>query len=115
MTVLHDIERAAYDVATGRAGDIIPVATNFSVVRFPRESGWEYRVFSYRTLVALVTRPFGEGVRVDMCTDALRHSATTSRHVCRFINGVVSGRVDWERLRAMCEAATGSTVVVPTV
>lgn len=57
MTVLHDIDSAAYAVRHGFAGDIIPVATNFNVVRIPRpEGGDEYRVYSYRTLVAFVMR-----------------------------------------------------------
>lgn len=117
MTVLHDIDTAANAVRRGCAGDIIPVATNFTVVRFPHPEGGDgYRVYSYRTLVAFVIRTVGTvGVRVDMCTDALNHSATTSRHVSRFLSGVVSGCVDWERLRALCASAVGSTVPVPTV
>ena len=117
MTVLHDIEAAAYAVRHGFAGDIIPVAINFNVVRFPRpEGGDEYRVYSYRTLVAIVTRAVGTiGVRVDMCADALNHSVTTSRHVAHFLSGVVDGYVDWDRLKAACASAVGSTVVVPTV
>ena len=117
MTVLHDIDSAAYAVRCGFAGDIIPVAVNFNVVRIPRpEGGDEYRVYSYRTLVVLVTRVAGTvGVRVDMCTDALNHSATTSRHVSRFLSGVVDGRVDWKQLKALCASAVGSTVTVPMV
>lgn len=117
MTVLHDIDSAAYAVRHCFAGDIIPVAINFTVVRIPRpEGGDEYRVYSYRTLVAIATRKAGTiGVRVDMCVDALNHSATTSRHVARFLSGVVSGRVDWDRLKAACASAVGSTVTVPTV
>lgn len=117
MTVLHDIDSAAYAVRHGFAGDIIPVATNFNVVRIPRpEGGDEYRVYSYQTLVVIVTRALGViGVRVDMYTDALSHSATTSRHVARFLNGVADGRVDWDRLRAACASAVGSTVQVPVM
>lgn len=117
MTVLHDIDTAANAVRCGFAGDIIPVATNFTVVRFPHpEGGDEYRVYSYRTLVAFATRALGvPGVRVDMCVDALEHSVTTSRHVCRFLSGVVSGRVDWDRLKALCASAVGSTVTVPVI
>lgn len=66
MTVLHDIDSAAYAVRHGFAGDIIPVAPNFNIVRIPHpEGGDEYRVYSYRTLVAIVTRALGTvGVRV---------------------------------------------------
>lgn len=117
MTVLHDIDSAAYLVRHGFASDFMPIAINFNVVRIPRpEGGDEYRVYSYRTLVAIVTRALGTvGVRVDMCTDALSHSRTTSRHVARFLSGVVDGYVDWDRLKAACASAVGSTVVVPTV
>ena len=57
MAILRDIEAAADAIRIGFAGDILPVAANFNVVRFPRpDGGTEYRVYSYRTLVAIVTR-----------------------------------------------------------
>ena len=118
MTVLQNIDRAAHEVATGMAGDIIPVAPNFNIVRVARKNGSEYRVYSYRTLVASVFRDWGaeRGVVYVVC-GAFNWSATTSRHLRRFICGVVSGRVDWERLKAMCEAAgkspSSGMVLVP--
>lgn len=117
MAILRDIEAAADAIRIGFAGDILPVAANFNVVRFPRpDGGTEYRVYSYRTLVAIVTRARGvPGVRVDMCVDALNHSATTARHVACFLSRVVDGYVDWERLKAACVSAIGSVVTVPTV
>lgn len=118
MTVLQDIDRAAHEVATGMAGDIIPVAPNFNIVRVARKNGGEYRVYSYRTFVASVFREWGaERGGVYVAGGAFSWSATTSRHLSRFISGVVNGRVDWERLKAMCEAAgkspSGGMVLVP--
>ena len=41
------------------AGDIIPVAPSFNIVRVARKNGSEYRAYSYRTFVASVFLDWG--------------------------------------------------------
>lgn len=122
--VLTRIDKTARELIDDQPGGIIPVSGNFTIV--DREG--VYEVYSYRTLVAMVT--FGSYLNkqtgvwsprpiVQVCADAFDHTHTTSRHLHRFITALIEHRrVDWDKLKQLCEeskANGGETVIVPVV
>lgn len=122
--VLTRIDKAAREILTDQPGGIIPVSGNFTIVC----QGGMYEVYSYRTLVALVS--FGSHFNkqtnvwslrpvVQVYNDAFDHTRTTSRHLHRFITALMEHRrVDWDELKQLCDKSKAdghSTVIVPVV
>lgn len=122
--ILVRIDKAARELLDDQPGGIIPVSGNFTIV--DREG--VYEIYSYRTLVALVS--FGSFLNeqtgvwslrpiVRVCNNAFDHTRTTSRHLHRFITALMEHRrVDWDKLKQLCEeskANGGETVIVPVV
>lgn len=122
--VLARIDKAARELLDDQPSGIIPVSENFTIV--DREG--VYEVYSYRTLVALVT--FGSYLNkqtgiwslraiVQVQNDAFNHTRTTSRHLHRFITALMEHRrVDWDKLKQLCDeskADGAETVIVPVV
>lgn len=122
--VLTRIDKAAREILDDQPGGIIPVSGNFTIV-------WQeyaYEIYSYRTLVALVsfssflneqTGIWSMRPLVRICNDAFDHTHTTSRHLRRFITAMMEHRrVDWDKLKQLCDASKangGKTVIVPTI
>lgn len=127
-TIFTEIDKAAQELITDQPDGIIPVATNFTIVCRTNLIGeHEYEVYSYRTVVALVSLyvsndsadksiPSVHSV-VRVRNDAFDHSQTTSRHLHRFITAMMGHRrVDWDTLRRLCNESKANgteTVVVP--
>ena len=129
-TILTEIDKAARELITDQPDGIIPVATNFTIVCRTNLIGeHEYEVYSYRTVVALVSLYVSNdsadksipSVRsvVHVRNDAFDHSQTTSRHLHRFITAMMEHRrVDWDTLRRLCNESKANgteTVVIPTI
>lgn len=129
-TIFTEIDKAARELITDQPDGIIPVATNFTIVCRTNLIGeHEYEVYSYRTVVALVSLYVSNdsagksipSVRsvVRVCNDAFDHSQTTSRHLHRFITAMMEHRrVDWDTLRRLCDESKANgteTVVVPII
>lgn len=122
--VLTRIDKAAREILDDQPGGIIPVSGNFTIV-------WQeyaYEIYSYRTLVALVsfssflneqTGIWSMRPLVRICNDAFDHTRTTSRHLHRFITAMMEHRrVDWDKLKQLCDASkanVGKTVIVPVI
>ena len=122
--VLTRIDKAAREILDDQPGGIIPVSGKFTIV-------WQeyaYEIYSYRTLVALVSfRPFlneQTGIWsmrpvVRICNDAFDHTRTTSRHLHRFITALMEHRrVDWDTLKQLCDESKADgteTVIVPVI
>ena len=122
--ILARIDKAAREMLDDQPSGIIPVSGNFTIV--DREG--VYEIYSYRTLVALVsfnlfideqTGVWSIRPLVRICNDAFDHTRTTSRHLHRFITALMEHRrVDWDKLKQLCEeskADGGETVIVPTL
>lgn len=122
--VLARIDKAARELLDDQPGGIIPVSGNFTIVN--REG--VYEIYSYRTLVALVS--FGSLLNkqtgvwslrpiVQIYNNAFDHTRTTSRHLHRFITALMEHRrIDWDKLKQLCDASKadgGKTVIVPTL
>lgn len=129
-TILTEIDKAARELIADQPDGIIPVATNFTIVCRTNLIGeHEYEVYSYRTVVALVSLYVSNdsadksipSVRsvVRVRNDAFDHSQTTSRHLHRFITAMMEHRrVDWDTLRRLCNESKANgteTVVIPTI
>lgn len=129
-TIFTEIDKAARELITDQPDGIIPVATNFTIVCRTNLIGeHEYEVYSYRTVVALVSLYVSNdsadksipSVRlvVRVRNDAFDHSQTTSRHLHRFITAMMEHRrVDWDALKTQCDESKANgteTVVVPTI
>ena len=106
------------------------MATNFTIVCRTNLIGeYEYEVYSYRTVVALVSLYVSNdsadksipSVRsvVRVRNDAFDHSQTTSQHLHRFITAMMEHRrVDWDKLKTLCDESKvdgGETIIVPTL
>lgn len=122
--VLARIDKAARELLDDQPSGIIPVSGNFTIV--DREG--VYEIYSYRTLVALVSfssflnkqtgvwslRPI-----VHLQNDAFDHTRTTSRHLHRFLTALMEHRrIDWGKLKQLCDASKADgteTVIVPTL
>lgn len=129
-TIFTEIDKAARELIIDQPDGIIPVATNFTIVCRTNLIGeHEYEVYSYRTVVALVSlyvsndsadksTPSVRSV-VRVRSDAFDHSQTTSRHLHRFITAMMEHRrVDWDALKTQCDESKANgteTVVVPTI
>ena len=107
MGILDDIDSAAHDLKCGRLGELTPVARNFTIVRDTPATNLNvisaYRVFSYETRVAHVSKTFEDGLLILVKRDVFNHSTTTRRHVRRFLSTLV-GRIDWDSLYKACKA-----------
>lgn len=105
MGILDDISSAAYDLERDRLGELTPVARNFTIVRDTPATNLNvisaYRVFSYETCVAHVSKTFKGELLILVKRDVFNHSTTTSRHVRRFLSALV-GRIDWDSLYKAC-------------
>lgn len=114
MTILDDIDNAAYDLERGRLGELTPVARNFMIVRNIPAAGSNflsiYRVFSYKTCVAHICKTFGGNLLILVKKDAFHHSTTTSKHVRCFLSALV-GRIDWDALYKACKAENAPSLV----
>ena len=122
--VLTRIDKAAREILDDQPGGIIPVSGNFTIV-------WQeyaYEIYSYRTLVALVsfssflneqTGIWSMRPLVRICNDAFDHTRTTSRHLHRFITALMEHRrVDWDALKQLCDESKADgteTVIVPVI
>lgn len=122
--VLARIDKAAREILDDQPDGIIPVSRNFTIV-------WQeyaYEVYSYRTLVALVsfssflneqTGVWSLRPLVRVRNDAFDHTRTTSRHLHRFITALMEHRrIDWDKLKVLCDASKADgteTVIVPVV
>jgi hypothetical protein len=107
MGILENIDSAAYDLERGRLGELTPVARNFTIVRdMPLENCIStYRVFSYETVVMHVSKRFDNELLILIKPNAFHHSATTSKHVRRFLSSLI-GRIDWDALYKACDKET---------
>lgn len=122
--ILARIDKAARELLYDQPDGIIPVSGNFTIV-------WQeyaYEVYSYRTLVALVsfasylneqTGIWSMRPLVRICNDAFDHTRTTSKHLHRFITALMEHRrIDWDKLKVLCDeskADGGKTVIVPVI
>lgn len=104
MGILDDISSAAYDLERGRLGELTPISGKFTIVRdMPHENCIStYRVFSYKTVVMHVCKRFDNELLILLKPNAFHHSATTSRHVRRFLSDLI-GHVDWDALYKACD------------
>lgn len=122
--ILVRIDEAARELLTEQPVGIMNISGNFTIVC--HES--VYEVYSYRTLVALVT--FGSYLNkqtgvwspraiVRVYNDAFDHTHTTSRHLHRFITALMEHRrVDWDTLKQLCDESKADgteTVIVPVI
>lgn len=122
-SVLKEIDEAAYEIITDRPEGIIPTANGrFTIVRHDMTVGdeliCEYRVYSYRTLVAFVTfHPYSVRIpTIRVCKDAFDHSRTTSKHLHLFIVALLTPfdlRPDWDDARKWCSNSMWSVTSVP--
>ena len=129
-TIFTEIDKAAREILNDQPDGIIPVATNFTIVCRTNLIGeYEYEVYSYRTVVALVSLYVSNdpankstpSVRsiVRIYNNAFNHSQTTSRHLHRFITAIMEHRrVDWDTLKRLCNESKANgtqTVIVPVL
>ena len=120
---LEEIDEAAYEIVTDRPEGIIPTANGrFTIVRHDMTVGdepiCEYRVYSYRTIVAFVTfHPYSVRIpTIRVCKDAFDHSRTTSKHLNRFITALLAPfdlRPDWGNAPEWCAHSLWSVTSVP--
>lgn len=121
--VLKEIDEAAYEIINDRPEGIISMAGGrFTIVRHDVTVGdeliCEYRVYSYRTLVAFVTfHPYSVRIpTIRVCKDAFDHSRTTSKHLSRFITALLAPfdlRPDWGNAPEWCAHSLWSVTSVP--
>lgn len=122
-SVLEEIDEAAWEIINDRPEGIIPMAGGrFTIVRHDltvnNELICEYRVYSYRTLVAFVTfHPYSVRIpTIRVCQDAYDHSRTTSKHLNRFIVALLVPfdlRPDWGNAPEWCAHSLWSVMSVP--
>lgn len=122
-SVLEEIDEAAYEIINDRPEHIIPtVGGRFTIVRhdytIDDELICEYRVYSYRTLVAFVAfHPYPVRIpTIRVCKDAFDHSRTTSKHLHRFITALLAPfdlKPDWDDARKWCSNSMQSVTSVP--
>lgn len=120
--ILEEIDEAAYEIINDRPEGIIPTANGrFTIVRhditIDDELICEYRVYSYRTLVAFVTlHPYPVRIpTIRVCKDAFDHSRTTSKHLHRFITALLTPfdlKLDCD-LHKWCSNSLWSVTSVP--
>lgn len=122
-TVLEEIDEAAYEILNDRPEGIIPTAGGrFTIVRHDLavddELICEYRVYSYRTIVAFVTfHPYSVRIpTIRVCKDAFDHSRTTSKHLNRLITALLAPfdlRPDWGNAPEWCAHSMWPVTSVP--
>lgn len=103
MSILENIDSAAWDLKNGRIDGLYPVSNNFTIVanhNYPVPNS-RFDVYSYTTLVAVVNRDENGNWDTFVERNAFFHSTTTSRHLRRFLSAMV-GRVDWDALYKAC-------------
>lgn len=112
MSILEDIDSAAYDLERGLLGELTPVSRNFTIEQdTPLENCIStYRVFSYETCVANVSKRFDGSLSVLVTRDAFHHTTTTSKHVRRFLSALI-GRVDFDALFKACNKACDDATI----
>ena len=121
--ILEEINEAAYEIINDRPEGIIPMAGgHFTIVRHDYtvddELICEYRVYSYRTLVAFVTfHPYSVRIpTIRVCKDAFDHSRTTTKHLHLFIVALLAPfnlRPDWGNAPEWCAHSLWSVTSVP--
>lgn len=113
MGILEDIATAAYNLEHGQLNELTPVSRNFTIIRDTKPLDnciSTYRVFSYETCVAYVSKRFNDELLVLIKPNAFHHSTTTSRHVRRFLSALI-GRVDFDSLYKACRAENAPKLV----
>lgn len=112
MGILENIDSAAYDLERGRLGELTPISGKFTIVRdMPLENCVStYRVFSYNTPVAYVSKRFDNELLILIKPNAFHHSTTTSKHVRRFLSDLI-GRIDWDALYKACRADNAPALI----
>ena len=104
MSILEDIDNAAWDLEHGRIDGLYPVARNFTMAENPDcpIKNQSFDVYSYTTLVANVRLNDYGPCMVLVERDAFHHSTTTSKHVRRFLSALL-GRVNFDALYKACD------------
>lgn len=100
MSILDDIDSAAWDLEHGRIGGLYPISNNFAIVA--NYNTPVYSVYSYATEVARVVINKDYTLTAFVKQDAFHHSTTTSRHLRRFLSALI-GQVDWNALYKACD------------
>lgn len=100
MSILDDIDNAAWDLNHGRIDGLYPVSNNFTIVA--NLDAPVYSVYSYTTEVARVIINADDTLTTIVHVDAFHHSTTTSRHLRRFLSALL-GRVDFDALYKACD------------
>lgn len=122
-SIFEEIDEAAWEIINDRPEGIIPMAGGrFTIVRHDLavddELICEYRVYSYRTLVAFVTfHPYSVRIpTIRVCKDAFDHSRTTTKHLNLFIVALLAPfnlRPDWGNAPEWCAHSLWSVTSVP--
>lgn len=105
MSLIDDIDSAAWGLKHGLIDGLYTVSNNFTIVanhNYPCPNS-RFDVYSYTTLVAFVNKNENGDWDTFVERDAFHHSTTTSRYVRRFLSAMV-GRVDWDALYKACSA-----------
>lgn len=104
MSILDDIDSAAWDLEHGRIDGLYPVSNNFTIEANHNAGivNTMFDVYSYTTLVARVTLNGYSPCTILVERNAFHHSTTTSRHLRRFLSALI-GRVDWDALYKACD------------
>lgn len=113
MSILDDIDNAAYDIMRGHVGDgFYPVARNFNIAENGyAPSGYRmFNVYSYTTRVAVVSQDEQGNCTTYVHYSAFDHSTTTSKHVRQFLSAMV-GRIDWDALYKACRADNAPALI----
>ena len=112
MSILENIDSAAYDLKRGRLGGLTPVARNFTIAENSyAPSGYRmFDVYSYTTRVAVVSQDESGNCTTHVHCRAFDHSTTTSRHVRRFLSAMV-GRIDWDALYKACRTDNAPALI----
>lgn len=105
MSILENIDSAAWDLLHNRVSGFYPVARNFNIAENHNHPicNSRFDVYSYTTCVAMVNKNENDEWEMFVDRDAFHHSTTTSRHVRRFLSAMVGRRIDWDTLYKACD------------
>lgn len=112
MSILENIDSAAWDLKHGRIGGLYPVSNNFTITENGyASSGYRmFDVYSYTARVAVVSQDESGNCTTYVHYQAFNHSTTTSRHVRRFLSEMV-GHIDWDALYKACRADNAPALI----
>jgi len=107
MSILENIDSAAWDLEHGRIDGLYPVSNNFTIVANHNAGivNTMFDVYSYTTLVARVILNDYSPCTILVERNAFHHSTTTSRHLRRFLSALMR-RIDWDALYKACDKET---------